>query len=221
MARRRNWNGASRRRKGRSWSWSDAPTYILFAALGVVALLAVVPKHYWPFQPHPKMVHSRRLTMAEARAINAAIPFVSGKLAPAKPFVFHGTPASREQATRCLATAALYEAGEDRRGQKAVIQVVLNRVRHPAFPKTVCGVVYQGSTLRTGCQFSFTCDGSMQRRPQQAGWAEARGAAKRALGGYVFTPIGTATHYHADWIVPYWSSSLDKIAKVHTHIFYR
>ena len=159
--------------------------------------------------------------MEQARAANAAIPFVSGPVAPAQRFVFHGTPASRLQATECLATVAIYEAGDDARAQKAVMQVVLNRVRTPGFPKTVCGVVYQGAGMKTGCQFSFACDGSVQRRPERAGWIAARRAAGRALAGSVDAEVGTATHYHTDWIVPYWIGSLDKIAKVDTHIFYR
>ncbi len=159
--------------------------------------------------------------MEQARSANAAVPFVSGKLVPAKPFHFHGTPAAREQAIQCLATAALYEVGDDERGQQAVIQVVLNRVRIAGYPKTVCGVVYQGAARPTGCQFSFTCDGSQARRPEHAGWTTARSAAQRGLSGYVFRSVGTATHYHADWVVPYWIGSLDKIAKVESHIFYR
>ena len=159
--------------------------------------------------------------MEQARSANAAIPLVSSELVPAKPFHFHGTPAAREQAIQCLATAALYEVGDDERGQKAIIQVVLNRVRLAGYPKTVCGVVYQGAARPTGCQFSFTCDGSQARRPEHAGWAAARSAAQRALSGYVFRSVGTATHYHADWVVPYWIGSLDKIAKIESHIFYR
>ena len=159
--------------------------------------------------------------MEQARSANAAIPPVSGELTPAKPFHFRGTPAAREQAIQCLATAALYEVGDDERGQKAIMQVVLNRVRLAGYPKTVCGVVYQGAARPTGCQFSFTCDGSQSRRPEHAGWAAARSAAQRALSGYVFRSVGTATHYHADWVVPYWIGSLDKIATVESHIFYR
>lgn len=161
------------------------------------------------------------LSMAEARLVNAAIPYVSGPLVPAPRFLFHGTPAAREQATDCLATAALYEAGDDAAGQRAVIQVVLNRVRRPGYPKTVCGVVYQGAVPGGVCQFSFACDGSLARRPETAGWSAARARARRALSGGVFRAVGTATHYHTDWVVPWWSSSLDKIAKVSTHIFYR
>jgi spore germination cell wall hydrolase CwlJ-like protein len=161
------------------------------------------------------------MTMDEARAYNARVPFVPSRLSPAEPYRFHGTPAAREQAIQCLATAALYEAGDDPKGQEAVIQVVLNRVRLPHYPKTVCGVVYQGSSLPTGCQFSFTCDGSQTRRPERRGWTSARTLARRALAGHVFGDVGAATHYHADWLVPYWIGSLDKIAQIETHIFYR
>jgi spore germination cell wall hydrolase CwlJ-like protein len=162
-----------------------------------------------------------RLTMEQAKAFNASVPFVGGRLVAARPFHFRGTPAAYEQAIQCLATAALYEAGDDLRGQKAVIQVVLNRIALPQYPKTVCGVVYQGAERPTGCQFSFTCDGSITRRPEHIGWLAARTGARRALTGYVFRPVGTATHYHTDWIVPYWMPTLDKIAQIHDHIFYR
>lgn len=186
-----------------------------FAALVVLPWLAA--RYGWPA---PRPAPAPKLTMEQARAANAAIPFVGGLVA-ARPFHFHGTPAGREQAMQCLATAAIYEAGADSSGQKAVMQVVLNRVRLPHYPQTVCGVVYQGAGLATGCQFSFACDGSLARRPEHEGWEEARAAARRALSGYVFRPVGTATHYHTDWMVPYWIGSLDKIAQVHGHIFYR
>lgn len=163
---------------------------------------------------------ARRLSMQEARERNALIPFVEGQ-GRATPFRFRGSPAGRAQAVRCLATAAVYEAGDDESGQKAVMQVVLNRVRRPQYPKTICGVVYEGASRHIGCQFSFACDGSLGRRPERMGWPEARTEARRALSGYVFAPVGAATHYHANWVIPYWISSLDKIAQVHSHIFYR
>ncbi|KQU56026.1 hypothetical protein ASG67_08110 [Sphingomonas sp. Leaf339] len=158
--------------------------------------------------------------MAQARASNAAVPLDERRRSIAPGYRFSGGVASREQATECLATAALYEAGSDTRGQKAVIQVILNRVRARGFPKTICGVVYQGYTRGTGCQFSFTCDGSIQRRTVHVGWAKARRAARRALSGYVFPDVGRATHYHTDWMVPYWRDSLVKVAQVRTHLFY-
>ncbi len=158
--------------------------------------------------------------MAQARTSNAAVPIRADRRVNAAAFHFSGGPAAREQAAECLATAALYEAGDDGRGQRAVIQVVLNRVRMPGFPKTICGIVYQGYDRTTGCQFSFTCDGSFQRRPVHLGWASARRRARRALADFVFSGVGKATHYHADWIVPYWRRSMIKVARVGTHLFY-
>jgi hypothetical protein len=121
----------------------------------------------------------------------------------------------------CLALAAMAEAGGSDPGQRAVIQVLLNRVRHPAFAKSVCGVVFEGSERTTGCQFSFTCDGSLARHYSDAAWAASRRRAGEALDGKIFAPVGAATHYHTDWVHPVWSSQLSKIAQVETHLFFR
>jgi hypothetical protein len=166
------------------------------------------------------------LAPARAEEINAGIPLSTAPIEPARPFVLPAaTTASlvmRQSAVDCLTAAIYYEAaGEGQTGERAVAQVVLNRVRHPAFPKSVCGVVYEGSERSTGCQFSFTCDGSLARKPSQAGWDRAREVALAALAGYVERSVGTATHYHTRWVVPYWAWSLDKIAVVGAHIFYR
>lgn len=183
---------------------------LAFLALAV-ALLA--PSPFVDIKPKP-------LTMAQARASNAAVPIEPSRRVRAAPYRFAGGLAERAQATDCLATAALYEAGTDESGQKAVIQVILNRVRAPGFPRTICGVVYQGYSRTMGCQFSFACDRSFDRRPIHLGWAGARRAAGRALAGRVFPGVGRATHYHADWMVPYWRDSLTKIAQVGSHVFY-
>lgn len=159
--------------------------------------------------------------MDVARARNAAVPFVQGPITPAPGFVFAGSVNDRQRATECLALAALAEAGPSDIGQRAVIQVVLNRVRHPAFAKTVCGVVFEGAERQTGCQFTFTCDGSLARRYTESAWEQARLRAAEGLGGYVFRPVGLATHYHTDWVYPYWSPELDKLAQVETHLFFR
>lgn len=161
------------------------------------------------------------LTPEQARDFNAAIPFSRDPNPAARPFVFGGDDTDLARATDCLAAAEIYEAGDDAVGERAVAQVVLNRVRHPAFPKTVCGVVFQGQERRTGCQFTFSCDGALTRTPSAVGWARAREIAKAALDGAVFKPVGQATHYHTNWVVPYWSSSLDKIVSVGTHLFFR
>ncbi|HEU4704752.1 MAG TPA: cell wall hydrolase [Sphingomicrobium sp.] len=174
-----------------------------------------------PPAPPPLLV--RELAPEDALAINQAIPIAASPNPAARPFAWRGADeASRARALECLTSAVYYEAGsESSDGQKAVAQVVLNRVRHPAFPASVCDTVYQGSTRPTGCQFTFTCDGSLARRPSAAGWARARKVAEAALAGAVFAPAGYATHYHANYVVPYWASSLAKNAVVGAHIFYR
>jgi hypothetical protein len=161
------------------------------------------------------------LSQVEARKVNSDRPFSALPNPAALPFHFVGTDLDRERAISCLAAAQIYEAGDDPEGERAVAQVVLNRVRHPAFPPSVCGVVFQGAERSTGCQFTFTCDGAMRRVPSSGAWDKARAIAAEMLAGRVFPAVGLATHYHTDWVVPYWSSSLDKVAAVDTHLFFR
>jgi spore germination cell wall hydrolase CwlJ-like protein len=173
-----------------------------------------------PPAPPPMVV--RDVAPDQALQINQEIPVASGPNPPAAPFRFTGNSAARAQALQCLASAVYYEAGDqDDDGERAVAQVVLNRVRHPAFPASVCAVVYEGSTRATGCQFTFTCDGSLYRQPDAAGWRRAYTIAQQALNGAVYAPVGYATHYHADYVVPIWASTLAKNAIVGAHIFYR
>jgi hypothetical protein len=142
--------------------------------------------------------------------------------AAARPFYSGGTGITHLRAAECLAQAIWYEAAsESEAGQRAVAQVVLNRVAHPSWPSSVCGVVYQGSERSTGCQFTFTCDGSLARRPGGASWARAQQIAAEALNGSVYAPVGLATHYHTLWVNPYWASSLDHIGTIGAHRFYR
>jgi len=127
----------------------------------------------------------------------------------------------RSRALHCLTAAIYYEAAsEPDSGQRAVAQVVLNRVAHPSYPNTVCGVVYQGSERSTGCQFSFTCDGSLARRPVRMFWDRAESVARAALGGYVYAPAGLATHYHTTAVSPYWAPSLHYLSTIGAHRFY-
>jgi hypothetical protein len=161
------------------------------------------------------------LAQDEARAANAEQAFVAGGFPAAAPYRFAGDMAAAARATDCLAAALLYEAGDDADGQRPVAQVILNRARHPAFPASICGVVFQGSERRTGCQFTFTCDGAMRRRYSDGAWQRARGIAIAAINGDVDRRVGLATHYHTDWVRPYWSPSLDKLAQIGTHLFFR
>ncbi len=147
----------------------------------------------------------------------------SGRIAAARPFVLAAEGAEDpQQALNCLTAAIYYEAAlEPTQGQEAVAQVVVNRLRDPRFPKSVCGVVLQGAERTTGCQFTFTCDGSLQRPPARWAWARAQAVAERALSGSVMPQVGEATHYHARWMTPYWSAFLPRIAQIGGHIFYR
>ena len=161
------------------------------------------------------------VTQDDARAANARIPMITRGIAAALPFVYAGTGEARARARDCLAAAMIYEAGDDAKGQRAVGQVVINRARHPAFPKSICGVVFQGAERVTGCQFTFTCDGALNRRYSADAWTRAQANADQMLSGATYPPVGLATHYHTDWVRPYWSDSLEKIAAVDTHLFFR
>jgi len=140
----------------------------------------------------------------------------------ARPMRATGSEIDRARAEQCLTMAVYYEAArESDAGQRAVAQVVLNRVAHPSYPNTVCGVVFQGSERSTGCQFTFTCDGSLARRPMAVWWERAARVARDALAGAVYAPVGLATHYHATYVHPYWAPSLSLVATIGTHRFYR
>ena len=140
---------------------------------------------------------------------------------PAKPFRLVGSATDRARALQCLTTAIYYEAAtEPDDGQRAVAQVSLNRVRHPTFPATVCGVIYQGSERR-GCQFSYACDGSMARAPSRQYWERAQRVAQAALSGNVFAPVGLATHYHTYAVTPSWNRSLVMTGTWGAHFFHR
>lgn len=175
------------------------------AAAALVPLPSVRPLSAGQIQAAPG-----ELTPA-AFAIGAAKPFVAS----------YSDAASATRAENCLTEAIYYEGAlEPERGQRAIAQVVLNRVRHPAYPNTVCGVVFQGQERSTGCQFTFTCDGARSRAPVPSLWRRANLIAKAALGGAVEADVGLATHYHADYVMPYWSASLDAKGQIGRHMFY-
>ena len=162
-----------------------------------------------------------------AKERNALIPLSTAPLQQARSFLISkavsGSGAGpMGNALTCLTQAVYYEAAnEPMTGRRAVAQVVLNRMRHPAYPKSVCGVVYQGWERVTGCQFSFTCDGALLRHPAAATWNQAQDVARAALSGYVEPSVGTATFYHADYVLPKWAFTLNKIQQIGAHIFYR
>jgi spore germination cell wall hydrolase CwlJ-like protein len=198
-------------------------TVVVAAAIGSTAVSTSGTKDRTvaaPPAPPPMIV--RPLAPNQALKLNSEIPVTGGPNPAAAPFLFKGNAAARSQALTCLASAVYYEAGnQDTDGERAVAQVVLNRVRHPAFPGSICAVVYEGSTKPTGCQFTFTCDGSLNRQPDADGWRKAMTVAEAALSGSVYAPVGWATHYHANYVVPYWASTMAKSAVVGAHLFYR
>jgi spore germination cell wall hydrolase CwlJ-like protein len=157
----------------------------------------------------------------QAKLINAGLPFASGPVHSARPFEASGSDLDQRRALLCLTQAVYYEAGfEPVEGRRAVAQVILNRLRHPAFPKSVCGVVYQGSGSGV-CQFTFVCDGALYRAPALGAWRQAEQIARAALDGFVDRSVGESTHYHADYVAPRWAPLLAKVAKIGQHIFYR
>lgn len=170
--------------------------------------------------PPPNLL--RPLSSEEAQQENAERPFVDRPDTPAGRFFLKAGADDRDRALECLTQAVYYEAAsEGVDGGRAVAQVVLNRMRHPGYPASVCGVVYQGSERTTGCQFTFTCDGSLMRTPAESLWQRSRKIAEEALKGRVYAEVGHATHYHADYVLPYWADSLDKTVQIGRHIFYR
>ena len=160
------------------------------------------------------------LAAATAHAADApAVPLALGGAVP--PFLLTSASPSRGRAQQCLAAAVYYEAADQPlAGRQAVAQVVLNRVRHPAYPKSVCGVVFQGAA-RPGCQFTFACDGSLGRAPTVQGWAQAEAVAAAALDGFVADPVNASTHYHALYVRPAWSARLVPTLRIGAHQFYR
>lgn len=121
----------------------------------------------------------------------------------------------------CLARAVYFEArSESEMGQMAVAKVIINRTKQPNYPKTICGVVYQGTHRRNSCQFSFACDGLADEVRQPAAWAQSKRVAQRAMNGEKLPGLSSATNYHADYVKPKWSKSLKRLVKIGRHIFY-
>lgn len=208
-------------------------------AIAVAAVLAAATWGWRPAQAEPSPLAAKdKAALAamniddsaqilaegeDAKDRNAAIAKIAAPPESARALaVSKDQGATYRTALKCLTEAVYYEAAnEPLQGRRAVAQVVLNRVRHPGYPNSVCGVVYQGSERWTGCQFSFTCDGSLVRAPLRRLWLEAEAVATAALAGFVEKSVGTATHYHADYVLPKWAFQLGKIDQIGRHIFYR
>jgi spore germination cell wall hydrolase CwlJ-like protein len=130
--------------------------------------------------------------------------------------------ADDEATLNCLTAAVYYEArSESEEGQRAVAQVVLNRVGKPSFAGSVCGVIHQRSAASGGCQFDFVCDGAQRGRRETGAWAAALRIARRALGGETYDPVGSATFYHTTAVSPDWSRRFVRVRQIGAHIFYK
>jgi spore germination cell wall hydrolase CwlJ-like protein len=163
---------------------------------------------------------SNPLLVRASLGTEATTPALAAPPAPMRPFSLRGA-LDQSRDLECLTQAVYYEArGESRGGQQAVAQVVLNRVRHPAFPKSVCGVVFQGARYG-GCQFSFACDGSVHRPVEIRAWRRAETVAAKALDGAVMGEVGSATHFHVIGLTPGWRNRMTQVALVGQHVFYR
>jgi spore germination cell wall hydrolase CwlJ-like protein len=133
----------------------------------------------------------------------------------------HRAALTLEREAACLAQAIYYEArGESNAGKLAVAEVVMNRVRSGNYPSSICGVVYQGASRATGCQFSFTCDGSLKKPVDKLAWQKAERLARNVVLGHAESLVGSATHYHAAYVDPYWADSLERTTRIGRHIFY-
>jgi hypothetical protein len=123
---------------------------------------------------------------------------------------------------QCLARAIYFEArSESEIGRLAVARVILNRVNSPFYPDSICGVVYQNAERRDSCQFSFACDGLSDRPRRGKAWERSKTLATRAIAGDgEVQAIATATHYHADYVLPKWSGAMTRLVKIGRHIFY-
>jgi spore germination cell wall hydrolase CwlJ-like protein len=207
-------------------------TFVAATALGLALLPAREPANATVMLPPARAAALIQATTGaeanamqavgdQAKLINAGLPFASGPLHSARPFEASGSDLDQRRALLCLTQAVYYEAGfEPVDGRRAVAQVVLNRLRHPAFPKSVCGVVYQGAGSGV-CQFTFVCDGALYRAPALGAWRQAEQIARAALNGFVDRSVGESTHYHADYVAPRWAPLLAKVAQIGQHIFYR
>jgi len=128
-----------------------------------------------------------------------------------------------ETEQNCLTAGVYFEArGESTRGQAAVAQVILNRVKNPSYPSSICGVVYQNKEWRNRCQFSFACDRVRDRVKDPKRWAIAAAVARQATEGRIWlAEVGSSTHYHANYVQPRWAGTMKKAAQIGLHIFYK
>ncbi len=184
--------------------------------------IKIVASAYAPSEPdYARESPFESLLKVDVAKQEPLVPFAKGDHAWAKKPMPKSVMSTSEQ--RCLAAAVYFEArGENVKGQAAVAQVVLNRVKNPTYPNSVCGVVYQNDDWRNRCQFSFACDGIKDRISEPYHWRKAQEVAFAVASGEIYLPeVGSSTHYHATYVKPRWARTMEKMKKIGTHIFYR
>ncbi|VAW23154.1 hypothetical protein MNBD_ALPHA12-1527 [hydrothermal vent metagenome] len=177
----------------------------------------------------PALASAALAAIAKATPLDPSVPrpnVISSKLAYARAVA----PTTQRELNRyserdrwCLSSAIYFEArGESYRGQVAVAQVVMNRVKHPLYPDTICGVVFQNQSWRDRCQFSFACDGKPERVTEPKAWARAQEITQKVTTGKIYlSEVANATHYHANYVHPSWAKRMERVTAIGTHIFYR
>jgi len=187
----------------------------------VIGVFSGLPELGAPVEPEAKPQDTIVLSKVAPSAPpqSNAMPPVNKPVPPRSPLVGSVT-SDREM--KCLAEAVYFEArSEPERGQAGVAQVVLNRMRSGVYPSSVCGVVYQNRHRYLACQFTFACEGKKLRTDEPGPWATAQRIARDVAEGRTYLPgVGNATHYHANYVRPWWARHMAKRETVGSHIFY-
>ena len=177
----------------------------------------------------PALASAALTAIAKATPVDPSIPR-PGVISPQLAYARANAPITERTVSRyserqrwCLSSAIYFEArGESYRGQVAVAQVVMNRVKYPLYPDTICGVVFQNQSWRDRCQFSFACDGKPERVTDPKAWTRAQEITQKVINGKIYLPeVANATHYHANYVHPGWARRMQKLTTIGTHIFYR
>jgi len=197
------------------------------AATLPIKLASLTPDDVMTSIPEPSSILPAPSSMAALPpsivlpAMISLLPPLPPPLSPAQRLHLQGK--ARARAELCLAKAIYFEArNQPFRGEVAVAQVVINRVFSPFFPDDVCSVVYQNSSHYLGCQFTFACDGRSKAIRERGAWARARRIARLTLDGKLYVrAVGTATHYHAIYVHPYWTRDMHRLVREGIHTFYR
>jgi hypothetical protein len=207
---------------------SDALRRADYALAGALVLTLATAGAAMALNPHTDQTPKLRSSIVQVAGIAPTMP----SSAPVAPLpVLVNAPSPRDQALakvlneqNCLAEAMYYEArGEGVEGEQAIAEVIFNRMHAPGYPRSICNVVYEGSELAHGCQFSFTCDGELDRPKSFGPWLRARVLAARILAGYVQlgNTTGGATSFHASEVEPDWADQMDRTVQIGNHLFYR